>query len=353
MFFANEDNSKILAAFLKKAGALHTASDVQNFRLGVAVDLIGRMYKNPNDWDEKCKFNIEHIGEHFLRRMQNFDVDSDDIDHIYISSYRFLCELDFLIGEGRELSMELSSTLERVHEDMNSATGTVRSQLMYASYSMPISIAKELVNDSSIGVIKSFYQTKAEALKLKEQWDDEIEAKKVEVGHLKDKLDEYKVAFNFVGLHQGFSELSSAKKVEGKSLFLSLLGLGGLILAPLLAEMFFVMSIGMRELDAGYLFLFVPLISIEVILIYFFRIVLLNHRSVKAQIMQIELRMTLCQFIQSYADYSAKIKVADSVALEKFESLIFSGILTDPEKLPSTFDGIAQISSFIKNIKSS
>lgn len=86
MFFADEDNSKILASFLKKAGALHSGSQEQNFRLGVAADLVGRMYKNPRDWDDKCKFNIKHIGTHFLRRMQNFDADSDDLDHIYISS---------------------------------------------------------------------------------------------------------------------------------------------------------------------------------------------------------------------------------------------------------------------------
>ena len=168
---------------------------------------------------------------------------------------------------------------------------------------------------------------------------------------MKDKLDEYKIAFNFVGLHQGFSELASGKKNEARWLFWSLLGLGGLILAPLIVEVLFALGVGLREPNVGYLLLFVPLVSIEIVLIYFFRVVLLNYRSVKAQIMQIELRMTLCQFIQSYADYSAKIKAADSVALEKFESLIFSGILSDPEKLPSTFDGISQVSSFIKSIK--
>jgi hypothetical protein len=110
-----------------------------------------------------------------------------------------------------------------------------------------------------------------------------------------------------------------------------------------------------KELSLGidHLLILLPLFSVEIILIYFFRVILLNHRSVKAQAMQIELRQTLCQFIQSYAEYSAKIKKQDGVALEKFESLIFSGILSDPEKLPSTFDGIEQIGNFIKSVKSS
>jgi len=68
-----------------------------------------------------------------------------------------------------------------------------------------------------------------------------------------------------------------------------------------------------------HLIVLVPIFSFEVILIYFFRVILLNHRSVKAQIMQIELRQTLCQFIQSYADYSSEIKKKDDKALENLK----------------------------------
>jgi hypothetical protein len=59
----------------------------------------------------------------------------------------------------------------------------------------------------------------------------------------------------------------------------------------------------------------------------------------------------LCEFIQSYADYSANIKKQDSSALEKFENLIFSGVVSEPEKLPSTYDGLDQLADFIKSIK--
>ncbi|HGE6119725.1 hypothetical protein [Vibrio cholerae] len=77
----------------------------------------------------------------------------------------------------------------------------------------------------------------------------------------------------------------------------------------------------------------------------------MNYRSTKAQIMQIELRQTLCQFIQSYAEYASEIKSKDTTSLEKFENLIFSGILSDAEKLPSTFDGLEQIGKLLKSVK--
>ena len=104
-------------------------------------------------------------------------------------------------------------------------------------------------------------------------------------------------------------------------------------------------------MDLNHLIFLIPLISLEIILIYFFRVVLMNYRSVKAQILQIELRQTLCEFIQSYANYSSAIKEKDKEVLNKFENLIFSGVLSDPEKLPSTFDGLEQIAALIKNIK--
>ena len=129
--------------------------------------------------------------------------------------------------------------------------------------------------------------------------------------------------------------------------------MGTLILIPLIAEIFLSITgkVGTTTLSLDDLMVLLPLISVEVILLYFFRVILVNHRSVKAQIMQIELRQTMCQFIQHYTEYSSKIKKEDSGALEKFESLIFSGILSNPEKLPSTFDGVDQLGSFIKSVK--
>lgn len=69
--------------------------------------------------------------------------------------------------------------------------------------------------------------------------------------------------------------------------------------------------------------------------------------------MQLELRMTLCQFIQSYAEKSKELKVVNKEGFEKFENLIFSSIVSSDEKIPSTFDGMEHITNFVKNFKSS
>ncbi len=61
--------------------------------------------------------------------------------------------------------------------------------------------------------------------------------------------------------------------------------------------------------------------------------------------------MTLCQFVQSYAEYSKKISKDGPKLLEKFESIVFSGIKMDSKELPGTFDGLDQVTEFLKQLR--
>ena len=98
-------------------------------------------------------------------------------------------------------------------------------------------------------------------------------------------------------------------------------------------------------------YLFLPFITVEILLLYFFRIFLQNFNSAKSQIMQLETRNSVCQFIEPYIKF--KIENKDSEAsLSSFESLVFSNLAPSDEKVPSTFDGLEQLGRLIKNIKS-
>jgi hypothetical protein len=354
MFFENVENAAVLANFLRKADATKIHEKSKFDRLTIARTIISYMYKSPKEWDDRCSFNIKHVGIQFIDWLRDFDEGiPGSVDNIYCLTYRFLCEFDFLVGPAMELSMEMRSIKSKIQLDNNDMSEDIRSQIVYASYVMPANIAKEFINDANIGVFKNFEARKAEAENLKNQWDEEINAKSLAAEALKNKLDEYKIGFNFVGLYKGFSDLVTRKNSEAFWLFVSLISAGLLILTPLIVEIFFAISgiYNGKTFGADHLMVLIPLISVELILIYFFRIILINHKSVKSQILQIELRQTLCQFIQSYASYSVEIKKQDSGALDKFENLIFSGVISDPEKLPSTFDGVEQLSNIIKRLK--
>lgn len=354
MFFGDENNAQVLGKFLRKAEAAHIEDEARAKRLSISREIVGYIYKSPEGWDERCPFNIKHIGNQFLQWLRDFDpTKNDHIDHIYCIAYRFLCEFDFLVGPGKELGMELRRIKSQIESDVAEMDENVRSQIIYASYVMPANIAKEFINDSNIASFREFEAKKSEAEKLKKQWDEEINVKKAETDAIKVKLSEYKTGFNFVGLYKGFEKLGEQKESEASKLFWSLIVMGIVIILPLIIEIIIAMN-GIYQsnpLKLDHLVVVIPLISIEIILIYYFRVILHNFNSVKAQKMQIELRQTLCQFIQSYAEYSEKIKKQDKTALEKFENLIFSGILADPEKLPSTFDGIDQLGNLVKSLK--
>lgn len=180
---------------------------------------------------------------------------------------------------------------------------------------------------------------------------DLLDAKEHRVNQLAGILNEQKIAFNFVGLSQGFSSLLNKKK-NSKNIVLSLLFFIGVFLfIPLFTYIELQQFRNDSKQDLFEWLKFIPFIGVELIILYLFRVVLSHYNSIKAEIIQLELRQTLCQFIQSYAEYAKEIKEKDSSSLEKFENLIFSSILSSSDKIPSTFDGLEQIINIIKEIK--
>lgn len=180
--------------------------------------------------------------------------------------------------------------------------------------------------------------------------------KEEKVKTLASKLDEQKIAFNFVGLSQGFENLLSKKRISKWTSFsimaifcIFLITVPIVFLGGRFLNWFPEYNINWNNIGWEHS---LPIFGLEFVLIYFFRVVLTHYNSIQTQIMQIELRQSLCQFIQHYADYAKEIKEKDGASLEKFENLIFSSILSTPDKVPTTFDGLEQLSNLIKNLKS-
>lgn len=125
-----------------------------------------------------------------------------------------------------------------------------------------------------------------------------------------------------------------------------------MLVLPLIQVNFVVNHLAKIEEHRAVLVYSLPtIVAVEVILLYFFRVVLGQFRSVKAQLLQVDLRISLCQFIESYAEYVSGIRQKDSSALSKFEALIFSGLVTEESGIPSTFDGAEQIASIIRSLR--
>ena len=216
-----------------------------------------------------------------------------------------------------------------------------------------IAISK-ILKSTDIDKVGEFIQTKDESISKIDKWNNEFQSKLDVVNILKDKLDTYQTAFNFVGLYQGFDSLKREKEkliipLEKKySRFAA-----GILVIPILELIWILFNYEFLASNLNILgFLALPTISIIIILFYFLRVCLTDLKSYRSQVMQLELRMTLCQFIQSYAEKSKELKENNKEGFEKFENLIFSSIVSSDENIPSTFDGMEHISNLLKNFKS-
>ena len=356
-FFSREENQTIFRRFIL---ALESAQEIEPPTPNVLKplkSLFKIITNNANLFDQHCTANIEWIGKDFISALSEFPREKSSnssgiLTNIFIMAYRFLCEIE--LSQVGELSFELRFVKNFVEENLKNFSNIEQRDLIYANYIMPANIIKKLIHNPALNEFKAFNEIAKEASKLKQEWDNEIITKSEEIEMLREGLRSITTAYNFVGLVKGFEGLASTKKRERRNSFISLLCLGTLMMLPVAAQLWFIANhIDAIDLHRNTLiYSLPPIITLEIILIYMFRVVLSHFRGIATQMLQINLRISLCQFIQSYSEYSTKIKRQDASALEKFENLIFSGIISDSEALPSTFDGLEQIAKLVNSIRS-
>ncbi|MFG7351566.1 hypothetical protein ACGMNB_11300 [Shewanella oncorhynchi] len=353
LFHTNQSKT-ILAKFKHKIDGLVPADDFEQQRNSLIRLVISSMGNKPEQWDDFCQINIQWIGDQFINRLadEEKELSKERLDNICSMCFRFLFELYLSIKN--DLAIEFETARRFVFNNVDSFENTAKEQIEYAIRDMPINIFKAIANSDAIDSLKNFNAISTKAEKLKDEWNLDLAAREARVDSLNKSLSKYENAFNFVGLHQGFDELSVEKKQERDGLLLWLRVLSVLIVSPIIAELIFVYLHldNIAAVKDGILASIFPTVSLVAISIYYFRVLLFNYKSVKSQLLQIDLRKTLCRFIQNYSEYSSDIKKKDAGSLEKFESIIFSGIVTDDGSLPSTFDGMEKIGKLIKAAKS-
>jgi hypothetical protein len=354
-FFSTPENLESLRLYSRTLR--NYASTSESTQIATSLqDIIELMISNASRFDEYCTANIEWIGDRFMREVREFpdlpnEIKVGAITSAFTSAFRFLCELEFT--QPADPSFEVQRIGNFVDENLELFTGNARQQITFARYSMPVQIAKRLLNDPAIAEFRRFSQTVEEATKLKADWDSELEQRRAHVDAIKESLKEATSSYNFVGIVDGFRHLARAKIIERRVAFWSLIALALLMVVPPAAQIHYVLThMDTIESTRGLLLYTLPtILAIEVILLYFFRVVLGQFRSVKAQALQIDLRIALCQFVQSYAEYSVKVKKNDPNALAKFEAVVFSSLVPESEGIPSTFDGAEQLANLIKSMR--
>lgn len=350
--FDTNQSKTVLAKFRQRIDGLIPLNDFDKQRNSLIRLVINAMDKNPDEWNNFCQINIKWIGDQFISRLADKDeLSKEHLDDICSMCFRFLFEL--YLSTKNDLSFEFERAREFVFNNMELFEESAREQIEFAIRDMPITIFKAVANSDEIDSLKNFDAVAAKAKQLKEEWDKDLNERERRVESIEDSLSRYENAYNFVGLYQGFDDLSKEKMRERDGILVWLKLLSLVIVLPITAELMFI-YVNIDSLSVirdGLLVSIFPTISLVAISIYYFRVLLFNYKSVKSQLLQIDLRKTLCRFIQSYSSYASEIKSKDADALERFEKVIFSGIVTEDGNLPSTFDGVEQISKLINSVK--
>lgn len=308
------------------------------------------LIRNPGLIDDNISNVSEGIIPEFINKISEPIVTDDDINIIFSLVYRVVMDVGIL-GEDAELEPFFDACKKHALDNYSSFDSVTKSQIDYVNRSLPIDIIKNITNSKAF----RFYQqvsSQFETIKEKEkEWSDYIKEQQDKVNNLHDQLVNKENNYNFVGLIDGFRKISDEKK---KELFWARLAMFFFGLVMLSFSVFDVFYLGLRthSLDViNNLFRLIPYLTLMIIIIYFFRVSLFNFRSIKAQMTQLSLRMSLCQFIQSYADYAKEISNDKKDLLVRFENIIFSNIVVTEENIPSTYDGLEQLATMIGNLK--
>lgn len=188
-------------------------------------------------------------------------------------------------------------------------------------------------------------------------WEQKLGEQTGEVHEIETRLAKIKTTYNFVGLNKGFKQIYTTKLWESGRAFALMLLLVGCMVAILWKGHGVIMTLPAsvtatatdpQTIPLKNYLLLIPFLGAELLVLYFFRIALKSYFAAKAQQLQIQLRMTLLTFIEEYLKFKTG---NENQALEKFESLIFSGISADTSNIPTQFDGIEGLAKLLGALK--
>ena len=352
-FFEIEENRNLLKDFVRIHKSDKKSEEFEDRIKFLSVKVAEDIISYPKEWSSSCAITINNLGLTLINILNNFNKPyGKSIERSFTIFLQLTCEFLFRNPSFTNSNNDIYLIKEFAEDHLFEFKSGFGSSVMYSLYALPADLIKYALQSPDMSLLKDFYKGKKDLEDINEVINSAINSansKINEVNEIQKTLDKQKTLGIFVGLNEAFKNLKIAKDKEASINYLTLLCIGTvMIFIPvILLISYFFIDFNQRIL------ILAPVLSLELILIYLFRVVLVRFKEIKTQIMQLELRQALCQFIQNYVDYSSEIKAKDSAALEKFENLIFSGITSNPENIPSTFDGIDQIARLIQSVKNS
>lgn len=327
-----------------------------------------RFATNRSALDRNTVFNRKHLEERALIDLESLNQSEGIFLNIML---RLMGEYHFWSNEPGNSPLYLKTiVLERLDREVSN--NFMVGEFSWIERSMPASIARDFIQSSDFSdVIKLKEDIASVEMKVKGVIENEttkltadLELRKEDVEKLlgkadvsivnlqsyNDKLDEYKGEFNFVLLSKAFSRMKNDKKQELKNArrwmnFYTLV----LMAIPTLTLVTLLNAWINFDSSLKHLIYAVPLLTLEVLIFYFMRLYYGEVRSIRAQLLQIDLRLSLCEFIHDFIGKKNESK-ENSDSWATFESLIFSPIQMSADNIPSVLDGANAVADVLGKV---
>lgn len=355
-----KDEDELIAKFITYEEFGNEYPDPVRRRISLSRRALAYMLRNGVDYKVVSKITYEEEIEtiRFLcaRILTSGSSDITEVSsRLIVSIFRIIYEKSIRTGEW-EVDNEQPVLFFMLNLDIE-LLERERTQLPFWGWTIQNKILKEMIGESGeearsiYGNVVSMNEdisSKASEWKLfTERWEQKVE-------EYRDHADQLVNKYNFFGLADAFRRLVDQKSRDLQKTNRKLLWMGLIILLPLLMSAVWTIYAwnspgdSIENLKNKVIFSVPAIVPIEVILIYYFRIILKEQLSLKAQILQLELRYSVCAFIQQYAKFAKEL---GGEQLARFESLIFSGVTPDPMTVPSTFDGMEQLANLMQKFQ--
>ncbi|MCH4995353.1 hypothetical protein I1A41_03875 [Pectobacterium carotovorum] len=352
VFFDNKESIDKIKSYinsLEKKAQEYSESDVKSKIISNCCLVLNSILQSPSYWDKNCKLTLETRFRYIDSIIRSSRTDTDSVHYLFSLLFSLVMEKYFRLNESESAYFYNMRAIVSNHKDEFSESAQV--EINHTLLEMPFDIVRENYHDSDIREFAKAALIDGSVKQYINEWSGKVAEQKEEVKALHEELLKQNYAFNFVSLYKGFNYLSTIKRKESIFSLISTVLLGLLAVLPLFFEIYMLTKTNSNSLLDFFKPATIPIITLTFIFIYYFRISLTNYQSIKSQIIQIELRKTLCTFIQKYSKYAKEMKTNDANSLEKFEAIIFSNIMPSEDKIPSTFDGIEQIAKLIESVK--
>lgn len=329
-----------------------TAGQVLNIKIDLSEfdKIIGYSRKQP----------VSNFVSEVSKAIKIYKNSKQDEDLIYLFELSlnliniYFSELTFILGAvNGSISFEVASVNTFVSDKYLSHPKFGR-YIKFAERDLPFQIFKELFHSNEIKNLSDLNTNLKQARNLLEKWENSFEDKKNTVYQLEQILNETKLTYDFLGLNKGFQQLYEQKEKEldkAKNTY-------GFVAATMFVIPFFEFALLIfsffffnGNIPSGMWLISIPFVTLILITLYLVKISLQDKRSIQSQMMQLELRMALCQFIHNYAEDSEKLHAKNKAGFEKFENIIFSPLVSSDDKIPTTFDGMEQLAKLVSEFR--